>query len=242
MPAHPTPQPVLAVPPQGMRGTRLAPSTNGILRVILEGDVERLSTYPDPDPDVKDIRGLIYAFEWGTSQWVQLTTTDFSDGSYGFYAPRETYRPYDSTFDGAFRSMRRTFEFSGVDLTDFVKTETSGEYVINLKLVQTGDEPFITKYDLVQCLYINGSSVGASPACPALPPPEEPAGDPESMLGWGPGAPQGGDMNYDGQHSTEDTVTFSQAYIIGHPSADVNNDGVIDNADVLHYFAAIEEE
>lgn len=104
----------------------------------------------------------------------------------------------------------------------------------------SGDDT--TKYDLVQCLYINGSMVGASPACPALPELEEPEEDPESMLVWGPGAPQGGDMNYDGWHCTQDTMTFSQAYINGHPSADVNNDGVIDNADVLHYFAAIEEE
>ncbi|MBL9000132.1 MAG: hypothetical protein JNK25_03215 [Phycisphaerae bacterium] len=234
-----------------LKGTRVAPTSNGRLRIILEGDVERLCTPGGEDPefcpercvpqgaDMKDIRGRIYAFDWGTTQWVHLTAADYSDGSYGFYAPRESCRPYDATYAGSFRSMRRTFEFGPMDLTEFVKTE-GGEHIINLKPVQTGDEPFITKYDLVQCLYINGSTVSASPACDALPLTEEEEEEEQNMLVWGPGAPQGGDMNYDGWHGEEDTLAFSLAYMTEHPSADVNNDSLIDGADVAQYFSTTE--
>ena len=184
---------------------------------------------PDPGP-VYDVLKIQY------NRYYDI----IDDASYGFYAPRESCRPYDPTFAGSFRSMRRTFEFGLMDLTQFVKTE-SDEYIINLKLVQTGDEPFITKYDLVQCLYINGSSIGASPTCNALPLTEEEEEEEESMLAWGPGDPQGGDMNYDGWHGPDDTSTFGLAYFADHPSADVNNDSLIDSADVAQYFGWSEE-
>ena len=49
------------------------------------------------------------------------------------------------------------------------------------------------------------------------------------------GATQGADMTYDGQATEGDIEAFSQATMMMQPSADLNNDGVVDGQDVTQF-------
>ncbi|MCX5688925.1 MAG: hypothetical protein NTV94_03910 [Planctomycetota bacterium] len=50
-------------------------------------------------------------------------------------------------------------------------------------------------------------------------------------------AMQGADMTYDGQATEGDIEAFAQASMLLQPSADLNNDGVVDGLDVTQFIS-----
>jgi len=176
-------------------------------------------------------------------------------GSY--YAPMEGQHPYDPTFTGSFRSMRRSFDFTNIKLRKYVREDVDScgkhTYRADLKIVHSGNCPFRVKFDLMQVVYGYEESRGDgkndwSPTqCPGdpLPPvtrlPDVPdtnpgPGNEDIMVGMG--RPQGADLTYDLQVDVDDIDVFSDAIVSCSPASDLNNDGVTDASDVVQFFTS----
>lgn len=198
------------------------------IELVLEGEALRYSTN-----NLKDIRGQVYIFNQDSSQWQQLAFNDFSDGSYGFYAPKETSRPFDSEFEGTFRSMRRTTSFTLGKIEDFIyNSGTSGDPVwsFDIKIIHTGSTSFNTRLDLVQAVLI-----------PTVVSEEEDEDEGQGRSGSGyMGAMQGSDMNYDQGIGEEDVSAFATKFFAQSPAADLNNDGHVDEVDLQQFIEGLE--
>lgn len=243
-------------------GERLAPAEGlGTIRVVMEADVERTCASPiNPEcpnrcgafagDDMKDVRGIIYAFDWVTGAYRQLKSPEFTDGTFALYAPLESCRPFDATFAGTFRSVRRTWDFNNRQLRRYIKKETSGTlpsvYRLDLKFVMLGEHPFKLKIDLLQAAYVNSTSLGNTEFCPGegpqFPDPTNPDVDPDSEGAGGSQAmapSQGADMTFDFEQDASDIGIFTDAFGDGAASADLNNDGAVDSTDVVQFFDAL---
>lgn len=202
------------------------------LRIILEGDTLRHCAGSEPSPgcdpaggNLKDIRGKVFIFNFDTDAWEQLGVPDFSDGSYGLYAPMERTRPWDmeETFRGTFRTMRRTLDFSLPNWADYLEntgTTNAPEWIMYVKLVQTGTYSFTTRYDLAQVFTL-----------------DEPAQS-ESMMFSSGGT---SDYNYNNEINGDDIDAFIEDYVRSKAAADLNNDGNIDSADLARFVSGLSE-
>jgi len=94
---------------------------------------------------------------------------------------------------------------------------------VRAKIVYVNPEPFALKYDLIQ-LFTPQNPIQAS------------VDEGGEML-----LVQGGDMNYDTFVDSNDAVVFVNEWFVGAPSADLDQNGVINEDDLTRFLELVDE-
>lgn len=145
-------------------------------------------------------------YVWNGTTWLLQSIDDYaSPTDRGFGFHAPDFN--NQVPEYAWNETRRTFD--GIQ-----KILVNGKMDIKIVFTRTpgNTAPFTVRYDLVQL--IDGD------------------GEIANMMA---GAAQGADFNYTQEVSTEDITGFYEAYTAGEPSADFNNDEVVDAQDLAEY-------